>query len=239
MASHLARVDVNQNGDKRPQSVVDWVHSRLEAMIFGGEIVPGSRINELALSKHLEVSRGPIREAIRLLERAKLVEVRARRGAFVRWLPPEEVADLYDLRSVLAYRGGELAAQNVTQAQLERIQTLIREIDESTDEGSVREFFPLNFRLHQELLLAGGNTRLAETYQGIQRELRLYRQQQLAKAGASREIALRQQRSSNVEHECILEALRRRDAAAAAHALRDHDANGRTRSEEMDTTSRQ
>ena len=80
-------------------------------MILSGELRAGERMNELALATRLGVSRGPVREAARTLERDGLVTSIVNQGVFVRQISIEEAAELYDLRAVIVgYACGRLAS---------------------------------------------------------------------------------------------------------------------------------
>src|SRR6478752_3348260 len=85
-----------------PRTIPDQVAEELGAEIVSGRRKAGERLVELDLARDFGVSRGPIREAIRILERRRLVEVRARRGAYVRPLSLKSVADLFNVRCTLS-----------------------------------------------------------------------------------------------------------------------------------------
>ena len=82
-------------------TLANLVTERLEQKIGTGDLQPGERLNEVALATELGVSRGPIRESIRILERKGLVTVVANRGAFVRRIDRNDMVDLYLLRGVV------------------------------------------------------------------------------------------------------------------------------------------
>jgi DNA-binding GntR family transcriptional regulator len=94
-------------------------------MILTGTLQPGERLLEDDLAKKLGVSRNPVREAIRSLEATGLVEVQARRGAYVSGLEPNEAIQLLELRSVIEAYAAELAAKNRTDSVITKMQTLI------------------------------------------------------------------------------------------------------------------
>ena len=86
----------------KPESLARPVREQLEGMILRGELRAGERLNENALATKLNVSRGPVREAARLLSEAGLVTVIHNRGVFVREIKLEEVLHVYDVRAGLA-----------------------------------------------------------------------------------------------------------------------------------------
>jgi DNA-binding GntR family transcriptional regulator len=88
----------------------------LRQRILHGEVRPGERLNEVEIAGELGVSRGPIREALQRLASDGLVELQARRGAFMRRLGPAEVRDLFEVRLALETTVARLAAQRATDA---------------------------------------------------------------------------------------------------------------------------
>src|SRR6202022_4465731 len=84
-----------------------------ERMIIRGELQAGDRINESAMAEMLSISRGPIREACRSLEKSNLVRVVMNRGVFVREMSVAQAAEIYDVRAHLFGLAGRLAAKSI------------------------------------------------------------------------------------------------------------------------------
>ncbi len=99
------------------RSLATEIFQRLEHMILSGTLKPGQPLNEKALSDTNGLSRAPIREAIRRLEQAGLVETYVNRGAFVKEISPKSAADLCEVRVVLAAHAARLAATRMTEQQ--------------------------------------------------------------------------------------------------------------------------
>jgi DNA-binding GntR family transcriptional regulator len=110
-----------------PRTLPDQVAEELGAEIVAGRRKAGERLVELDLARDFGVSRGPIREAIRILERRRLVEVRPRRGAYIKPLSLKSVADLFNVRTALSM----LAVRTMASSPVESyIETLARRCDE-------------------------------------------------------------------------------------------------------------
>ena len=92
---------INAVANRRASSLTAIVQSELERMILSGELEPGQRLNEQQLASQLGVSRGPVREALRVLERAGLVTGVANLGMFVRQVGIEEAVEMYEMRGVV------------------------------------------------------------------------------------------------------------------------------------------
>jgi DNA-binding GntR family transcriptional regulator len=110
-----------------PRTLPDQVAEELGAEIVSGRRKAGERLVELDLARDFGVSRGPIREAIRILERRRLVDVRPRRGAYIRPLSLKSVADLFNVRAALSM----LAVRTMATSPVESyVDTLARRCDE-------------------------------------------------------------------------------------------------------------
>lgn len=206
---------------RRSQTLVSICHAEIERMILDGELARGARINELALASRLGISRGPLREACRSLTQAGLLETRANRGFFVRRLTHKEVIDLYELRAGLMRLAGSLIAQRATPDQIARLRSLVDAMDTACAQSDTARFQDLNTEFHAALVEAADNRRLQEVYQGLAKELRLFRRRGLV-SGTAME-------SSNREHKAIVDAVTTHDAARAAATMENHILQGKAR----------
>ncbi|RJF74142.1 GntR family transcriptional regulator [Rhodopseudomonas palustris] len=110
-----------------PRTLPDQVAEELGADIVSGRRKAGARLVELDLAQEFGVSRGPIREAIRILERRRLVELLPRRGAYIKPVSLKSVADLFNVRTALS----ALAVRTMATSPVESyIDTLARRCDE-------------------------------------------------------------------------------------------------------------
>jgi len=208
-------------GHLRSQTLVSICEAEVERMILDAELEMGARINELALAARLGISRGPVREACRALVQAGLLETHVNRGFFVRRLTHKEVIDLYDLRAGLMRMAGSLVAERATERHVERLRELVAAMDAAHAKGNAERFRALNTEFHGALVEAADNPRLRAVYQGLAKELRLFRRRGLVSEGAME--------LSNREHHAIVDAVAARDAPAAASAMEHHILQGKAR----------
>jgi phosphonate utilization transcriptional regulator len=190
------------------------VQEDIERLILSGELQAGERLNEVAISRRLGVSRGPIREALRTLEEVGLLRFEKMRGMAVREITPEEAGDIYQLRACLEALICERAGTRMTAEQLKSLSALVREMDDAATASEVGRYHRLNVRFHEELVTVAGSREFARFYQALVKKLTLFRQRTLAQGDA---IAV-----SNREHHAILRHLAAGDANAAARAMRKH-----------------
>lgn len=206
----------------RQQSLTSLVQHEIERRILAGELLPGAKLNEAEVAMAMGVSRGPVREAFRALEQAGLLHTQKNRGVFVRQVSLEEADEIYEVRAALEAQIGRLAAKRVTPGQLERLRAIVKRMHAVGRSRDPDAYFPLNLEFHEVLAEAAANRALAATYRRVVNELNLYRRETLARNAAIIPV-------STHDHEAIVDAIARGDAAAAEKLLYDHVINSRAR----------
>ena len=190
------------------------VYGRLRSEILDGSLEPGTELLEVALSEHLGVSRGPVREAIGRLAAEGLVTVRPRRGAVVRSLSKEEFLELYEVREALEVRAVMLAVPRLQPADFADLERINDAMNEHAAREDVGAYFEANLEFHMRLIEASGNATLQEFYRQLLGQLGRYRMRSLTLRGnLQRSVA---------EHAAILRAAKRGDTARAAQLMGDH-----------------
>ncbi len=205
----------------RQRSLVLEVRDELERMILQGELGAGERLNEIGLAEKLGVSRGPVREAARSLEREGLVMAVANQGVYVRKLTVEDIVELYDLRASI---GGYLctrAAQSATPEEKAELRTFVGRMADAIRENDEARYFELNLDFHDRIAAVSGANRSKELYTSLGKEVRLLRLRVLT-GKTSMEL-------SNREHEDIVAAIERGDGVMAGEKGSQHHISGKNR----------
>ena len=200
--------------DRRQQTRAETVAGRLRDMIAQNVLQPGDRIRERSIGEALQVSRTPMREALRILAAERLVELLPNRGAVVCDPSPREIRDLLAVLAALEALAGEQAAAAATDGEIAEIRALHFEMLAAFERQDRLAYFKLNQAIHRAIAAAAHNAPLAEIH--AQLNARLYRvryQSNLNNAAWHGAIK---------EHEQILGALTARDSAALARILRAH-----------------
>ena len=210
---------------------VEAIMRQIENLILGGDVLPGERLNELALSRQLNISRAPLREAVRRLEQMELLEIVPNRGVLVRQVSMRDALDLYDLRAALFRGAARLAARRAlpeSVAHLHRVNDRMRQAAVAEDFAG---YYARNLDFHTALMAAGGNAPMAQGYDRAVKGLHLFRKRSLVHP-AQLDLSLQ-------EHDDLLAAIARRDAAAAGEAAERHIMLGRDRMlDTLDTAAR-
>jgi len=195
-------------------SLTSVVQGELERMILSGELAPGAKLTEMALATRLGVSRGPLREAFRMLEEAGLVRTEKNRGVFVRDIPIDEAVEIFDLRAAMDELVGRRLAECILPAQLKEIRSLVDQMEQSVKAKDAYHYHLLNLKFHDRLVELAGNSKLTAIYRKLIKELSLFRRLNLAD-GWLMPI------SAN-EHRQIVKAIASGDPEAAGKAMFDH-----------------
>jgi DNA-binding GntR family transcriptional regulator len=205
-------------GHRRPPIRRRLLHAevgdRLRDMIVQGDIAAGGRRNESRLAEILDVSRTPIREALKQLASEGLVELLPGRGARVARLAPEAILELFEVISGLERHAVELASARMTRRELARLQTLHERMVLHHRQGRRPDYFRLNQEIHLGLVAAARNPTLKATHAIL-----------MAQAGGGRYIALMSPErwtGAVTEHEALMQALAARDATRAGQIMLQH-----------------
>ena len=198
-------------------SLPSLVQAELERMIVSGELQPGAKLTEMTLAARLGVSRGPLREAFRMLEEAGLVRTEKNRGVFVRDVPLDEAVEIFDLRAAMDELVGRQLAQHITPAQLKEVRAMVDAMERAVKAADLRNYHLLNLQFHDRLVDMAGNRKLTALYRKLIKELSLFRRMNLAHLAEGGQLPL-----SAGEHRAIVKAIASGDAQAAGRAMFDH-----------------
>jgi DNA-binding GntR family transcriptional regulator len=190
------------------------VYEHLRGEILANRLAPGTELSEVALSRELEISRGPIREALSRLAAEGLITMRPRRRAEVRSLTTQELIDAYQVREALEVMAVRLAIPRITEADLARLDDLIDQMAGHAGRRAVADFFAANVAFHETLCELSGNDKLQEMHHRLEGEIGRFQDRTLALRGSLD--------GSLTEHRAILAAIRLRDADKAAQLTADH-----------------
>ncbi|MFD7962647.1 GntR family transcriptional regulator [Streptomyces zaomyceticus] len=202
---------------RRPQTAQQFVLEELRRAITSGELRPGGQIRQDALAARFEVSRVPLREALKALEAEGLVVHHIHRGYFVAELSLADLEEIYRIRELLETEAVRNAVRRLPDgivATLERIQ---REVERAADEGDVPAMAAANRRFHFTLVEASGMPRLVRLIATLWDSTDAYRSLYYTET-AHRKLAVR-------EHRAVISALRHGDEEATVRWLDEHRAH--------------
>jgi DNA-binding GntR family transcriptional regulator len=203
-------------------SLHDEILTRLRDHIVEGNIPDGSRVPERQLCEMLQISRTPLREALKVLASEGLVELLPNRGARVRQLSERDLGELFDVMGGLEGLAGRLACENITDEEIAEIERLHYEMYGFYLHRDMHNYFLVNQLIHQKIVETSRNATLTSTYANFAGRIRRVRY--------SANFARKRERWGEAmrEHETILDALRRRAGSELSDILFAHLRNKRT-----------
>ena len=195
-------------------SLHDGVAARLRNLVFERELAPGSFIDELALAAAWQISRTPLREALKVLAAEGLVELVPRRGARVVELTDADAEQLFPVMAMLEGRCALEATQRATADDLAQLQRLHDNLERHAAARDVDGYYRVNHEFHSLVQALAANRWLDRATGDLRRFMRLWRGRQL-------KLPRRLEASIN-EHRVLLDAMLQHDAPRAERAMHDH-----------------
>ncbi len=198
-----------------PRSALhEQVAHRLRQMLVENRIAPGAKLNERALCELLNVSRTPLREAIKMLAAEGLVELLTNRGAIAVELSEADILNTFEVMAGLEAQSGELACDRITGAELTEIKAMHFEMLAAYTRRDLPGYYRLNAAIHSAINVAAKNPVLTATYKQVNARLQALRFRS-NQDGEKWQDAV-------AEHEQMIDALTRRDAPAMREVLMSH-----------------
>lgn len=212
---NAAAIEMLQN-----HSLPSLVQSQLEKMIIEGQLMPGSKLTEIPLATQLGVSRGPIREAFRVLAEKGLVRVEKNRGVFVRNISVSEADAIYEVRVALEeliVRKLAAAPKEVKKSWLAELEKLLSGAGKLAGKGDFANCHEANIEFHDKLAVLTGNATLLDSYRRLVNALSLFRHQAHIKVRDASSL-----RASIADHQAILAAVGAGNGKLACRLIREH-----------------
>jgi len=190
------------------------VAATLREQIFAGQLRPGAFLDELALCERLDISRTPLREALKVLTAEGLLRHEPRRGCFVNEVSEQDLDEIFPVIALLEGRCAYEAARNASDADLAALATLHERLNRHARAGRIHDYYATNFAIHEAIILLANNRWLAQTIADLRKILKLARLQQLRAPGRMAQ--------SLSEHMTVFAALKSRDSEGAEAEMRTH-----------------
>ena len=217
------------------QNLHEGTFQKLRSLLVEGVIAPGSKLNERELAESLNVSRTPIREAIKRLAADGLVELIANRGAIAVQLSHADVVHTFDVIAQLEGYSCELAAKNISAATLSELEALQYEMMASYARRDLSNYYKLNLRIHHLINQAANNPVLTQLFSQVNARIEALRFRS-NQNGVKWEKAVE-------EHQEMIDALKTHDSERMRKVMIQHVMNKRDvviellKSEAANTTS--
>ncbi|MDD4084954.1 MAG: GntR family transcriptional regulator [Acidaminococcaceae bacterium] len=212
MSGHLSPIKLDSYKPLR-----ELVCEKIRQAITSGIFKSGERLMEIQLAEEMGVSRTPVREAIRKLELEGFVVMIPRRGTYVADISIKDLTEVYEIRTALDVLAAGLAAERISDEELEAMQRLLVEIGEYIEEGNLEKIVETDTAFHDILYQASRNERLVSIINNLREQITTLRGRSMHYPG----------RLANTlaEHRIIVDSLAQRDSEKAQKAVREHMEN--------------
>ncbi|MDR7277832.1 GntR family transcriptional regulator [Catenuloplanes atrovinosus] len=199
------------------RGLADESADRIRDAIFSGEVPPGGPLREVELATALGVSRGSVREGLRILEREGLIRTGWHRGTTVIEITPEDVREVYAVRAALDRLAAVTARDTATEAQLGELDALVGAMAaEIAGNPSGQRLVSLDIAFHDAVYLAAGNRRLTEAWRAVRSQVYLFQLRRVA-------LGFAHYRARVVtEHRDLATLIRSGDRDTLAHTAEEH-----------------
>jgi len=193
------------------------VFETLREAIINATLKPGERLMEIQLAEEMGVSRTPVREAIRKLELEGFVVMIPRKGAYVAGISMKDIADVFEIRTAMEGLAAGLAAERITEEELEQLERILVKIGECVKDNNLEKLIEVDTEFHDTLFKASRNERLVQIVSHLREQIQRFRTASLSTPGRMK-YALE-------EHKKIVEAVSERNVELAQALAREHIEN--------------
>lgn len=187
----------------------------LRERILAGLFAPGERLVEAEIARQLQISRGPVREALAKLREEALVRDEPRRGWFVSELTTDDILEIYELRSAIEARAARAIIARGDEAALAELRALFERLRQAAAADARERFAELDLQFHEDLTRLSGNSRLHRVFVNHAGVLRTLLRLEITTQYESLDGIL-------AEHEHLLKEIESRDGARAQAACELH-----------------
>ncbi len=212
MAGHLQPIKLDSYKPLR-----ELVCETIRQAIIDGTFSPGERLMEIQLADEMGVSRTPVREAIRKLELEGFVVMIPRRGTYVADISIKDITEIYEIRTSLDVLAAGLAAERITDEELETLNRLLVEIGQHIADNDMEKIVGADTAFHDVLYQASRNERLVSIINNLREQLTGIRGRSMSYPGRLIETM--------DEHRSLVDCIAARDVERAQEAARMHIEN--------------
>ena len=204
--------DAKESGDK--YSLRGRVYDRIREDILNGVYKEHEDLKEATLGKMMEVSRTPVREALRQLELEGLVEIIPNKGARVTGITKKDIEDIYQIRYLLEGLSARWATEHVTEELIDKMEETLYLTEFHAKKGNYLQVFELDSQFHELMYEASGSKMLNHILSDFHMYVTRIRKTSLSSDSRSK--------NSTEEHRAILEAIKDRNADKAEECAHIH-----------------
>ena len=196
------------------KTLAEELRLQLADEIVRGALAPGAALDETTLARRFDVSRTPVREAIRLLAASGLVEVRAHRAAVVARPSAAQLAGMFEVMAELEALCAGFAAERMTGVERRALEAIHHDLRVMIQNGDPQRYYEVNEAFHNAIYGGAHNTYLAEITLATRARVQPFRRAQFRNLGRLS--------NSDIEHDRVVQAILRGEQSVAGSAMYAH-----------------
>ena len=209
MSGHLEQIRLDSYKPLR-----ELVCEHIREAIINGVFAPGERLMEIQMADEMGVSRTPVREAIRKLEMEGFVVMIPRRGTYVSNMSIKDINDVYEIRISLDTLAAGLAAERISDEELEELQRLLVKVGNAMEENDMAKVVEADIEFHDVLYKASRNERLRNIINNLREQITVIRGVSMRYPGRLKD--------TQEEHRRLVECIAARNVEKSQEAARIH-----------------
>ena len=209
MSGHLEQIRLDSYKPLR-----ELVCEHIREAIINGVFAPGKRLMEIQMADEMGVSRTPVREAIRKLEMEGFVVMIPRRGTYVSNMSIRDINDVYEIRISLDTLAAGLAAERISDEELEELQRLLVKVGNAIEENDMAKVVEADIEFHDVLYKASRNERLRNIINNLREQITVIRGVSMRYPGRLKD--------TQEEHRRLVESIAARNVEKSQEAARIH-----------------
>lgn len=206
---------------EKPAALTDWAYAMIKEDILNLRAQPGTQLHIEKLSKEMQISRTPIREALLRLQNDGLVQMHPRVGAFVADLTPQDLRELLEVREWLESNATKKVASIITESDLAELDKLMSMTELAVKNNDQVQFLEFEEAFHNMIIRLCGNKHLLGVMEGL---YNLIRRERVLSVRSHENI-----KWSQIEHQRVVAALHERNAERASAMMVEHIRAARAR----------
>lgn len=195
-------------------SRAQMVYEKIRDRIIDGSLKTNTSLTEEMLAAEFEVSRTPIREALRMLERDNFIELIPRKGAFIKGISITDIKEIFTIREALEGISARLAVDVLSDGDILELELLLKMAMEEYSNNNIEESLNKGNELHKRIIGASNNSRILVILSNLKDNLNRLHHISAALPGRLQ--------MANEEHFAILNALRERNGDLSERKMREH-----------------
>lgn len=199
---------------QKRSTLMDRAFQQIREAIRSGKLKPGDRLVETQLAEEMQISRFPIREALRYLEKEGLVEARPFKGTYVAQLTEKDMEELYSLRSAIEELAVRILIKNIDEKKIKKLESIVVAMVQSSEDDNIDQMISEDLRFHQTICEMSGHRKLLDVWSNLENQLQVF-------------LTIEKNLFENsyqfvTTHHPILEAIKSGKVSSAQKAIRDH-----------------